>query len=300
MRAHALCGQVPVLSRQHSEPDRLIPTLERFVAREPGVAAIRNGQLVGYLFGFDIGHWHGRRTVFSPAWAHAAALEDRQALYWAMYREMSRQWVAAGQFQHALVELATGCGGREAWQWMGFGLAAVDAVRSLDPATGGDPDARIRRASLDDVEVAAQLGEALWRHLCAPPVFLLRQPRDWVEVQRAFVSDSANALWLAERDGQVVASMRHAPVSDDVSYVLRDSGTTSIVGAYACPEARGRGVAVALLNQVLAQAREEGYERCGVDFETQNIEGVRFWLRHFRPVGYGMSRVVDGRAKATS
>jgi GNAT superfamily N-acetyltransferase len=189
--------------------------------------------------------------------------------------------------------------GRKAWQWMGFGLATVDAVRSLDPVPGGSGDTRIRRANLEDVEAAAQLNEALWRHLCAPPVFLLRKPRHWVEVQRAFVSDPANALWLAERDGQVVASMRHGPVSDDVCYVLRDGGTTGILGAYTRPEARSRGVAVALLNQVLAQAREQGYERCGVDFETQNIEGVRFWLRHFQPVSYGLARCVDGRARGS-
>jgi GNAT superfamily N-acetyltransferase len=179
---------------------------------------------------------------------------------------------------------------------MGFGLAGVDAVRRLDPVPGGDPDVRIRRAGMGDAAVAAELQEALWRHLCSPPIFLVRNPTNWPEAQRAFISDPANALWLAERDGQTLASMRHGPSSDDVCYVLQEEGTTSIVGAYTRPEARGQGVAVALLNRVLAHARSEGYQRCGVDFETQNIEGVRFWLRHFQPVSYAMSRCVDPRA----
>ncbi|MGC9520832.1 MAG: GNAT family N-acetyltransferase [Anaerolineae bacterium] len=54
-------------------------------------------------------------------------------------------------------------------------------------------------------------------------------------------------------------------------------------------------VATALLSHALAWAREAGYRRCAVDFETTNPLARRFWLRHFTPVTYSLGRHVDRR-----
>ena len=40
-------------------------------------------------------------------------------------------------------------------------------------------------------------------------------------------------------------------------------------------------------------ARDEGYQRCSVDFETMNTLAAHFWPRHFRPVCYSLGRVVN-------
>jgi hypothetical protein len=49
----------------------------------------------------------------------------------------------------------------------------------------------------------------------------------------------------------------------------------------------------ALLNHLLAWAGSAGYERCAVDFETQNVAGARFWLKYFRPVCYSLVRSIE-------
>ena len=34
---------------------------------------------------------------------------------------------------------------------------------------------------------------------------------------------------------------------------------------------------------------------CSVDFESANLPGSKFWLRHFEPVAYSIIRHIDPR-----
>lgn len=110
------------------------------------------------------------------------------------------------------------------------------------------------------------------------------------------LADPDHAVWLALRNGNPLAFLLNGPASDDASTIIYDEGTTSITGAYTVPEARGTGIATALLNHALAWARKTGYERCAVDFETTNPPARRFWMRHFTPVIYSLGRHIDRRA----
>ncbi len=69
----------------------------------------------------------------------------------------------------------------------------------------------------------------------------------------------------------------------------------SITGAFTRPDARGGGVATALLAWLIDRLREDGYERCGVDLESFNPLAHRFWLRHFTPYTLGVVRRIDER-----
>ena len=77
--------------------------------------------------------------------------------------------------------------------------------------------------------------------------------------------------------------------------IVQDEKTVSIVSAFTKEEARGRGIATALLNRSLEWAQEERYERCAVDFEPMNSLAARFWLRYFEPVCYSLMRRIDER-----
>jgi GNAT superfamily N-acetyltransferase len=109
------------------------------------------------------------------------------------------------------------------------------------------------------------------------------------------VGDPANALWLAFEGEEAVGCLKTGPASEDACAIIRDEGTTSIVGAFTREHARGRGIAAALLDRALEWARFEGYVRCAVDFEPMNVLAARFWLRHFQPVCYALVRKVDER-----
>ena len=76
---------------------------------------------------------------------------------------------------------------------------------------------------------------------------------------------------------------------------MTDPTTIDVTGAYLKPEARGRGTADALLGKLLDWARERGYARCAVDFESANPTASRYWPRHFTPVCHSLIRRLDER-----
>jgi GNAT superfamily N-acetyltransferase len=89
--------------------------------------------------------------------------------------------------------------------------------------------------------------------------------------------------------------MRAQTGDDGAGELVRDAATVAITGAYTEPAQRSSGVATALLQTVCTWAADQGAARLSVDFETQNIDGARFWLRHFQPVSYSLLRQVDER-----
>ncbi len=71
--------QIPLLPPRYAEVSTLLPLLHDIVGAGPGVAAIRQGRLVGFLTGWLIPSFRGRRTVFSPEWANAADRGEQPA-----------------------------------------------------------------------------------------------------------------------------------------------------------------------------------------------------------------------------
>jgi GNAT superfamily N-acetyltransferase len=126
------------------------------------------------------------------------------------------------------------------------------------------------------------------------PVFFIPEELSKVDLLQ-WLEDPHRAIWMAFVDGEPMAYMQMGPANDDVCTIIYDEKTTSIYGAFTIESLRGGGIASALLDRALASAREAGYQRCAVDFETMNLLGTRFWLRHFKPVCLSLLRYVDDR-----
>jgi GNAT superfamily N-acetyltransferase len=294
-RYAALREDVPSLPSRYEDSGAILPYLRDLAGKAPGVAAICSGQLSGFLLGFVIPSFRGKRSIFSPEWANGADLADSRRIYQEMYARLSSRWVDDGCFDHLISALASDRAGIDGWQWLGFGMIAADAVRDLEPAPDPSAGVDVRRGRLEDIEQAMALDDALQRHMAAAPTFLAHGETHDRGHYQEWLGDPANALWLAYRGTEAVAYMRQGPASTDACTIIRDETTTSIVGAFTQEHARGRGIATALLNRSLDWARSEGYERCAVDFEPMNILAARFWLRHFSPVCYSLVRHVDER-----
>ena len=295
-RYKGLRDQVPLLPPRYAESSTLLPLLQDIVEAGPGVAAIRQGRLIGFLTGWLIPSFRGKRSVFSPEWANAADLENSRRIYEEMYAYLSASWVADGYFTHLISILVNDHDGIDGWYWLGFGMIAADAVRGLQPAQGGDADIDVQRARLQDLEQMMMLNEASVQHLAAPPTFLADTEKRDRSYYEEWLQDPDQAVWMAYQGTEAVAYMRLGSANEDASTIIYDEKTTSIVGAFTKDKVRGRGIATALLNRSLEWAHAAGYERCAVDFEPMNPLATRFWLRHFEPVCYTLIRHVDERA----
>jgi len=285
----ALRQQVPDLPSRYEDVGVLLPMLRDLCGQAPGVAALQSGRLVGYLAGWPLDDFRGQPTILSPEWGNGAEPGQSRRIYEEMYCRASAEWVAAGHSTHLICQLPHDRAALDTWFWLGFGMMAADGVRDLSPAQGPAAEVDIRRAGRKDIGPVLALARALDRHLAAAPIFLPHEASTR-EAHEAWLADPARALWLAEDASGVLGFMKQGPASTDACMVIRDDGTSSIVGAYTRQDVRGQGVGAALLNCVLQWAREQGYVRCAVDFEPMNVLAARFWMRHFRPVSYALVR----------
>ncbi len=282
----------------YEAPEAFVAPIARLAAGHGGVAAWDSGRLVGYLAGFPI-EFRGRRAFFSPEWANAVDRAAGVRAVGELYSAASAGWLDAGCYSHVVAVLAHDRRLLDAWRWLGFGYCVADAVRDLTPLDGAAPEGvELRRGTPEDLDTVRRLVMALDEYLAAPPIFLLHDDVVDAKELRHELADPRRAYWLAYRRGRPIAYLRQGPASENACDIIVDEGTTSVSGAFTEPAERGSGVGSALLDRALAWGREQGYVRCAVDFETMNVPGARFWLRHFQPVALGLWRVIDDRARS--
>ncbi len=286
---------VASLPRRYEEGNSVLPQLRNLGGRTPGVVAIQEGRLCGFLLGQVIPSWRGKRAIYCPEWAHAAEPESQHEIYRSMYAHLCHRWIANGCFTHLVTVLAHERGAIDACFWSGFGLAAVDAMRALDPLQGRVPRIEIRRAGGNDIDIVIRLTHELQRYLAAAPTCLALVEKRGRECFEQQLADPAHPTWLAYRNSEVTAVLGLQPANPSACHIIRDERTVSVCRPFTRAHVRGTGVGTALLDHALAWARSRGHQRCAVDFEPENVPGTRFWLRHFQPICYTLARHVDER-----
>lgn len=289
-----LCEQNSYLPQSYTQVATLQPLLQNIThAGCPGVAAIDHGKLVGFLTGWQMPSFRGKRSTYSPEWANATTSENSQRIYEEMYTRMADIWVAEQYVDHYINLFSNNVQGLKVWYWMNFGMISVDASRGLD-ALQGQSDVYIRRADMRDIELVMELHEALRQYMQGTPVYLLTDKKDR-SYYAEWLQNPGKVVWLAFRHDEPVAFMRMGPADDDACTIIYDEKTTSIYAAYTIEKARSEGIATALLDHALEAALTSGYERCAVSFEPMNLLGTRFWLKYFNPVCFSVVRRIDDR-----
>lgn len=294
-RYKRLCEHEPHLPSRYSEITHLLPLLRNILSTSGvGVAAFRGDRLVGFLTGWLMPSFRGKRSTYSPEWANGAELDDSQRIYEEMYSHLANDWVADKYVAHYISLFPNDVNAFKAWHWMGFGMITADALRGLDSIEGNSVDVSIRRAELQDLEHVMRLHEALWEYMKGTPVFLVTEKRDRSFYEK-WLQDPDKVVWLADWDEEPVAFIRLGPADDDVCTIIYDKKTTSIYAAFTMEKVRGEGIASALLDHALKSARTSGYKRCAVSFEPMNLIATRFWLKYFNPVCLSVVRHIDDR-----
>jgi GNAT superfamily N-acetyltransferase len=294
-RYRKLREQQPLLPDRYQEVSTLLPLLQNIHnSGYPGVAAFQDGQLVGFLTGWLMPEFRGKRSVYSPEWANGAELSNSQRIYEALYSQIAAAWVSNKYVAHYISLFPNDLQALQTWHWMGFGMISVDALRGMGSIESCEVDVTIRRAAEQDLEQVIALQHALWQYMKGTPVYLLTEVRDrsyYVE----WLRNPAKVVWLAYLKDEPVGFMRLGPADDDVCTIIYDEKTTSIYAAFTLEKARREGVATALLAHAIRSARASGYQRCAVPFEPMNLLGTHFWLKYFEPVCLSLLRNVDER-----
>jgi GNAT superfamily N-acetyltransferase len=295
-----LRNAVPGLPEALLDPAATTPLLRRSIDRAPGMAAFREGHLIGYLVGLPMPGLRGSGTAaYVPEWGHACSGADRAAVWETLYAALSGCWLERGWLVQCVSILAGDAELESRLVWLGFGLCVVDAVGGLGPeARPGNPQTgvEVRRAGADDLDALTVLAGGEEAHYSAAPTFLHRDADETPRHRMASALAAADeAVWIASGGTDVLSYLHVRPPRGDVCRIVQEPATLSIGGAFTVPEARGRGIAGALVAVVESWAREAGYSRLAVDFESANLSARRFWLSQFEPVCLSFERHLDDR-----
>lgn len=213
-----------------------------------------------------------------------------------MYRTISANWVENGCLTHAITILSGDNTALDTWFRIGFGMHVVDAVRSLDSLSGSiNNDIEIRKCNYEDLDQIVTLLADLKRHMAGSPIYIPiihmengNELSDWMK-------NPDNTVWIAILNGQIISIMKVSKKKSNDAQILSDVGTVSIGETFTIESFRGYGITKAILQNVMKDAFVNGYKRCAVVFESQNISGSRFWLKYFQPACYSLVRKIDDR-----
>ncbi len=301
-RLDELRADVPAV--RPSPADEIASSLRWVLERWPGWAALSGGRLVGYFAGLGL---DGIRApgiaALVPEWAWAVDRDAPARLLADLYAAAADEWRRRGWLHHLVQVMPLDLSFDRELAWLGFGPCVMDAIRDLAPepasASTVPADIRLRRATEADLEEAIELKRGLEAHVQASPTFLHRDAEDLAEAKAevaAWLGDPTRRLWVAEAEGHLVAFVALSNECVGIARVVTAPGVVHIVGAYTLPAYRSRGVAEALVQAALSDARQRGYETAAVDFETANPLARRFWTRFFAPVCISYERFLDPRA----
>ena len=284
---------VPALPPTLDDPALISSNLSRLLNAHPGVVAVEDGRLVGYLTYMVLDDFRsaGRRAAYCPEWGHAVAASYQGLAYRRMYREAAVDWADQGCQVHAITLLADQADSLQTWFWSGFGMAVVDAVRSMQPLERRSTTRlSIRQAALVDAAALASLEREHCRYYTLSPVFMPLRAGYTEERFRRFLADPGNSIWLALDEDAPVGFLRLDGSENDGADALASTGTIKINGAFIQAAYRGQGANSAMLDAALCHHAGLGKTCCAVDFEAFNPDAMAFWLRHFQPVCLSLMR----------
>jgi ribosomal protein S18 acetylase RimI-like enzyme len=306
-------AMMPLLPARFEQP-RMAQAAVREVWSKPhtsGVAAFRDGRMVGYLLGQAKFEMHRGRHVWIPLPGYALGEGEPADLYADLYATIGPEWLRLGAFDHYVMMPAEDRDGLDAWFTLSFGKEQAHAILSLAgtlPEPVAVPGVTIRRATEEDRDAFVdKMSPILRRHLTGAPVWGAALPENVDPMREGFaemLTDESARTWIAEAEGsandpdRVLGYQLFYPASpaDDNLTVSISERTVLLEVAATRPDARGRGIGRALTAAGLADAAAAGYKVCITDWRTTNIEANRFWPRNgFRPAVYRLVRKVDSR-----
>ncbi len=257
-----------------------------------GVAAIEDGQLIGYAC-------HGYRFTFKdqttsmvPEIGHAAAPGTAARVYPRMLAQLGETWADTRTHLHILGYLAHNAELERTLYRLGYGQILTERLHDLSPL---DADPEIAVHQPDDLTDLAALDAEHRRYYAGSPIFVNKPvgaPDAIVRDLRA-ERERGSAFLVHSRDGAPVAYAVVGPSAQDgEGLLLRATHTAQIRGAYVQPAYRDQGIGRALLAACIRWARDRDFDRLLVEHESANRPGRAFWSRYFTPfVRYTMRYV---------
>ncbi|MDQ2853567.1 MAG: GNAT family N-acetyltransferase [Chloroflexota bacterium] len=288
----------PELPAAFMEADRCRPLLSGLLDRDEahGVVATREQGMAGFLIGYPRYEPIWGRACWSPIEGQAHDPLLGPDLMRDLYAAWSRHFVDDGFFRQYVHAPADDPALLDTWFLTGFGKMQAHALRDLNLEPPADPPFITRRATPGDLDRIGPLMDLIATQLVRSPAYAIALPEVLATYRAEYASDlkdPAAYYWLAEENGAAIGlqglyKAEPGPMVPDGAWELADAKTA--------PEARGHGVARALLAAAFAEARSAGASHCVTDWRTASLASHRSWMAiGFKPTHFRLHRHIDER-----
>jgi ribosomal protein S18 acetylase RimI-like enzyme len=248
-----------------------------------------HGRLTGHLYGALLeSNEYGRGIWIGP---DGASFDDSDTLA-DLYRVAGAAWIARGALEHYVWTLDHP-DSTEPWYELGFARMHMRGVLALqNDLTHPLPDGyEVRRGGADDIELAVELDDELDVAQQLGPSFSLGLDRsskreDLLET----LEDPEVHYYVVERDGEGVAQCITFPLP-----TMRGSfkDTLHLSAVTVRGEYRGRGIATAMVDFALNDARAAGFAHAETNWRVTNRQASRYWVRYgFTPTYVRLHRTI--------
>lgn len=287
----------PALDPRYEEPAAARQEIASLLRRDAasGAAAVRDGEVLGYVLGVPLEETWGPNVWVEPA-GHAVAGPE---LVRDLYAAAAARWVEEGRTSHYAVVPTTDPELVDAWFRLGFGHQHVHAIREpLETPPTAPEGIVLRRARREDIDALVRAELSLGEHQLLSPVFSGARLSTVEETRAEWdedFDDPKYTTFVAERDGTVLGSAIGCAI--ELSSMHRSLALPVGAGflgfAAVLPEHRGLGAGRLLGEAVLSWAHEAGYPAVATDWRMTNLLSSRTWPRlGFRPTFYRLFRAI--------
>jgi len=294
----ALRAVRPELSARYTEAAGCRPLLDALMAREGfhGVAAARGGGMVAFLAGFPRFEPIWGRACWSPVEGQACDPGTDPDVMRDLYASWSQHFVDRGFFRQYVYVPADDQALLGTWFLTGFGKMQAHAMRDLSLEPAADASFTVRRATSDDLEHIGPLMDLIATQLVKSPAYAISLPEVLATYRAEYegdLKDPAAHYWLAEENGVAVGLQGYYQAEPGL---MVPDGAWELADAKTAPEARGRGVARALVAAAFSEFRRAGASHCVTDWRTASLASHRSWMAiGFRPTHFRLHRHIDER-----
>ena len=273
--------------------DYFYSAINRLFTQGTGLAAFNRNRLVGFLSGVPVDKFHGTRPgIYCPIYGHGAVEDNQSEIYRGLYEQAAKMWVVKNLSTHAITMFSHQQDLINTFFWQGFGMRCIDAIRKTSTINVQNSAVYIKKSTLKDAEKLADIHAQLNHYLRQSPMFMINK-KDTDEVQKhiQFLQEKNCHEWVAYRNDVPIGCIKIQPMAE--TFVSDHPSVMNIKWMYVVEGERRTGAGTLLLNTLQEWLLQHKYPLCGVDYESINPLGSRFWMKYFTPYTYSLVRKID-------
>lgn len=275
-----------------SRLERLAKRAGAWVLTEGGrPTAMMGGYRVSEFFGTDDG-------AFVPAYAHLHAVPAKADAISDLYAHCAEHWVRDGMTSHAVNVFAHDRTALDCYYRLGFGMRCVDSIRGTARLLEGPVSFKVHQVDRTTVGKLAEIHLQHGLYYRQSPMFMPTADEDPVQDLLEWMEQPDRYIFAYFEGDNCLGYIRLQPEGE--SLFSSHPSMMNVSALFVAPEARKRSIGAILLDRTQAFLADAGRDLTGVDFESINPAGARFWNRHFVPFSYSLTRRIDERVMKLS